>query len=118
MNPTVSVSSTFWFVGNFSRRVVGSSVANNLSSARTAAPVISAEEQAVLIELNREANKTADPMAPPFPPSLLTEELNAANQADQAPNTTGNNQGSTKPGVAVPSLPIPGRGGLSFPGLP
>ena len=85
---------------------------------RTAAPVISAEEQAVLIELNREANKTADPMAPPFPPSLLTEELNAANQADQAPNTTGNNQGSTKPGVAVPSLPIPGRGGLSFPGLP
>ena len=39
MKPTVSVSNTFWFVGRRSRRVVGSSVANILSSARAAAPV-------------------------------------------------------------------------------
>ena len=39
MKPTVSVSKTFWLVGNRKRRVVGSSVANNLSSARTSAPV-------------------------------------------------------------------------------
>ena len=39
MKPTVSVSKTFWFVGNFNRRVVGSSVANKMSFAKTSAPV-------------------------------------------------------------------------------
>ena len=39
MKPTVSVSKTFWFVGSFSRRVVGSSVANKMSFASTSAPV-------------------------------------------------------------------------------
>lgn len=39
INPTVSDSKTFWFVGRRSRRVVGSSVAKRMSSAKTEAPV-------------------------------------------------------------------------------
>jgi len=39
MKPTVSLSKTFWLVGKRNRRVVGSSVANKVSSASTDAPV-------------------------------------------------------------------------------
>jgi len=78
------------------------------------APPISMEEQAVLIELNREAYKTSDPGAPPLPPTILTDHLNAAMQdgGDTVPGPTT----PTTPGRTPISLPIPGRPG--FPTTP
>lgn len=81
-----------------------------------AAPPITAEQQAVLIEMNREIQKTVDPEAPPFPPTLLSEQLDAANQEATAAAAGNGGTTPTRPGVTPNPLPIPGRPG--FPGLP
>lgn len=70
-----------------------------IPSATATTPAMTAEEQAVLIELNRETLKATDPGAPPFPPTLLTEGLNAANQENPVPT----------PGGALPTPIFHGR---------
>jgi hypothetical protein len=81
--------------------------AAGLASAQPAA-AITAEQQALLIEMNREQSKD-DPTMPPFPPTLLTEELNNL-QAEPDPATAVPGA-SAAPTTSSPTLPmqIPGR---------
>ena len=69
-------------------------------------PMPSLEEQAVLIELNRDQHK-GEADYPPFPPTVLTEALDAANQADAAAAAGANTPATHNP--TAPTLPIPGR---------
>ncbi len=72
--------------------------------AAAAAPPMSAEEQAVLVELNREAYKS-DPTIPPLPPTMLSAGLDAANAEATAANTP------SLPGRPGGVPQIPGRPG-------
>jgi hypothetical protein len=76
-----------------------------IAAAAAAAPQISMEEQAMLMELNREAHKD-DPTYPPLPPTILTPGLKAAQEEDEAAAAGANASSGLR---APPSLPIPGR---------
>jgi len=78
---------------------MASPVMPGVPSPAATTPAMTSEEQAVLIELNRETLKATDPGAPPFPPTLLSEGLNAANQEGPV----------ASPGGALPTPIFHGR---------
>ena len=70
---------------------------------------VSPEEQMIMMEAER-AQHQNDPSFPPYPPTVLSQAMDA-----EAAAANGQNAAPNQPGQRMPTLPIPGRPGLPPP---